>query len=119
MPYIETLRALIREKEAELARLEADLVGGRAYVRLLEERVTAAEQRQGEIPEADDPVVSVVTILAASGHPLFIDEILEAMGQTVSRDSREQLPRILLPWVRRGGSGRGALLPSSRSPPSC
>jgi hypothetical protein len=102
MPYIDTIRALILEKEAELARLEAELSAGRTYVRLLESRVKAAEKRMEEYPETDDPVVAVRRVLAGAGQPLFIDEILHALGETVSRDSREQLRRLLLPWVRRG-----------------
>ncbi len=100
MPYIDTIRALIQEKEAEMVRLEAELRAGRAYVSLLADRVEAAEKRLQE-PETDDPVVAVRRVLAVAGKPLFIDEILHALGRNVSRESREQLRRLIIPWVHR------------------
>jgi hypothetical protein len=102
MPYLDTLRALISEKEADIARLEAELSAARAYVLLLTNRLQTAERRLAEAPQADDPVLAVRRILAGAGQPLFIDEILHELGQPVSRDAREDLRRLVLPWVRRG-----------------
>ncbi|HUP60216.1 MAG TPA: hypothetical protein VNA69_07335 [Thermoanaerobaculia bacterium] len=103
MPYIRTIRALIVEKEAEIARLEAELSAARAYVRLLENRLNAAGKRLQELPEeSDDPIVAVRRVILEAGQPVFIDDILVALGRPMTRDSREQIRRLLLPWIRRG-----------------
>lgn len=100
--YIRTIRALIGEKEAEIARLEAELSAARAYVRLLRNRLEAAEKRLEELPEeSDDPIVTVRRAILEAGQPVFIDELLVVLGHPITRDSREQVRRLLLPWVRR------------------
>jgi hypothetical protein len=69
----------------------------------LRNRLTAAEKRLEEIPEeSEDPIVAVRRAILQAGHPMFIDDILIAVGRPVTRDSREDLRRLLVPWVRRG-----------------
>ncbi|MEO8380652.1 MAG: hypothetical protein ABI779_13385 [Acidobacteriota bacterium] len=103
VPYIRTIRALIAEKEAEIARLGAELSAARAYVRLLRNRLKAAEKRlEGSPEETDDPIVTVRRAILEAGQPVFVDDLLAVLGQPLTRDSREQLRRLLLPWVRRG-----------------
>lgn len=103
VPYIRTIRALIAEKEAEIARLEAELSAARAYVRLLRNRLKAAEKRLQELPEeSDDPIVTVRRAILEAGQPVFIDDLMVVLGYPITRDSREQLRRLLVPWVRRG-----------------
>ena len=103
MPYVRTIRALITDKEAEIAKLEAELSAARAYVRLLRNRLNAAEKRLAELPEeSGDPIVAIRRIIVEAGQPVFIDDILSALGRPITRDSREQLRRLIVPWVRRG-----------------
>jgi hypothetical protein len=52
VPYVRTIRALIADKEAEIAKLEAEQSAAGAYVRLLRKRLEAAEKRwvrRGEV----------------------------------------------------------------------
>lgn len=95
--------ALIAEKEAEIARVEAELSAARAYVHLLRDRLKTAEKQLEELPEeSDDPIVTVRRAILEAGQPVFIDDLLAALGHPITRESREQLRRLLVPWVRRG-----------------
>lgn len=103
MPYIRTIRMLIAEKEAEIARLEAEHSAARAYVSLLRNRLKSAEKRLEDLPEeSDDPIHAVRRAILEAGQPVFIDDLLVILGHPITRDSREELRRLLVPWVRRG-----------------
>ena len=101
MTYLDTLRALAAEKQAELVRLEAELAAGRAYLRFLEERIEAAEQRSGDEPESNDPVIVIRRLIREAGRPLYIDDILGGLDRPLNRDGREEIRQLLLSWVRR------------------
>lgn len=100
MTYLDTLRALAAEKNAELVRLEAELAAGRAYLRLLEDRIEAAEQRSTEI-ECSDPVIVIRRLIREAGRPLYIDDILRGLDRPLNREGREEIRHLLLSWVRR------------------
>lgn len=94
---------MIAAKEAEIAKLEAELSAARTYVRLLRKRLQAAGKRLEEVPEeSDDPIVAARRVIMEAGQPVFIDDLLAGLGHPATRDSREQLRRVLVPWVRRG-----------------
>lgn len=101
MKYADTIRTLIVDKESEIARLEAELAAARAYVGLLERRLDAAERTLDDVEESADPVVVVRRMILEARQPLFIDEILRGLGRRVTREERDELRRLLLPWVRR------------------
>ncbi len=102
MTYLTTLRALAAEKEAELARLEAELAAGRAYLRSLEERINAAETRGTDEEQDGDPVVAIRRLIREAGQPLYIDDILRGLDRPLNRESREEILQLLRSWVRRG-----------------
>lgn len=100
---MQTIRALIADKEAEMAHLEAELSAARAYIEALENRLKEAETRIDEAPgDTDDPIVAIRRVILEAGQPLFIDDIVRGLGRRVSRESREHIRRLVLPWVRRG-----------------
>lgn len=101
MTYLDTLRALAAEKQAELVRLEAELAAGRAYLRFLRERIEAAEQRCGDEPDCTDPVIVIRRLILEAGQPLYIDDILRGLDRPLNRDGREEIRQLLLSWVRR------------------
>jgi hypothetical protein len=101
MRYLDTIRGLIAEKQADITRLEAELSAARAYVRLLQSRLQAAQARLDDLPESEDPIIAIRRLILEAGQPMFIDDILQGLGRPVTRDSREQIRRLLLPWVRR------------------
>lgn len=101
MTYLDTLRALASEKQAELVRLEAELAAGRSYLRFLHERIEAAEQRCGDEPACTDPVIVIRRLIREAGHPLYIDDILRGLHRPLNREGREEIRQLLLSWVRR------------------
>lgn len=101
MTYLDTLRALAAEKQSELVRLEAELTAGRAYLRFLEDRIEAAEERSGDEPECNDPVIVIRRLIREAGQPLYIDDILRGLDRPLNRDGREEIRQLLLSWVRR------------------
>ena len=102
MTYLDTLRSLLAEKESEIVRLEAELDAAHSYQRFLAGRIDDAEQRRGEEPASDDPVLIIRRLVLEAGKPLFIDDILRGLRLPLNRDSREEIQRMLVSWVRRG-----------------
>ena len=102
MTYLTTLRALAAEKKAELVRLEAELEAGRAYLRCIEDRITAGEAQGSDEPVSEDPVVAIRRLIRDAGEPLYIDDILRGLDRPLNRASREEIRQLLLSWVRRG-----------------
>jgi hypothetical protein len=101
MTYLDTVRALAAEKQAELVRLEAELAAGRAYLRFLVDRIDAAEQQRADEPECTDPVIVIRRLIRQAGQPLYIDDILRGLDRPLNRDGREEIRNLLLSWVRR------------------
>lgn len=79
-------------------RLEAALAAGRAYLRFLEERIEAAEQRCGGEPECTDPVILIRRLIREAGQPLYIDDILRGLDRPLNREGREAIRQLLLSW---------------------
>lgn len=103
MRYLDTLRALVAEKEGELARLEAELTAGRAYLSVLQSQIEAAEARTANEREtAEDPVIVIRRLILEAGKPLYIDDILRGLDLPLTRETRDEIRQLLLSWVRRG-----------------
>lgn len=96
-----TLKALVAEKELELARLEAEAAAARAYI----DSLRAASDLSGHAEDPgvqDDPVIQIRRLMVAAGEPLYIDDVLHGLGMPLNRDTRTGIRQLLLPWVRRG-----------------
>ena len=106
--YLDVLRRLVREKRAEIARLEGELRSARDALRSLEESTGTMERadhrartRSGD-PDAGDLVIAIREMIVAAGRPLFIDEILHGLGERLTREARLRVRELVLERVDRG-----------------
>ena len=106
MGRVVTLRRVAAEKEAEIARLRAELAAAEAFLGSLRSSIEELEdRREPPAPEAadgPDPLAEVRKLIRTAGKPLYIDELLRGLGWPLSRESREEIRTLLRPWVRRG-----------------
>jgi hypothetical protein len=101
----------ISRKESEIRTLEAKLKDAKIYIQALRDVVGLLGGGSEELPK---PVHEEVTLRSGSamalarqailkaGIPLYIDELLDAIGKTPSRESRTSLGSAISSYVRRG-----------------
>ena len=98
----------LRKKQSEVASLEEKLKAAKVYVAALNDilRMLAKDDE----PPADtveaklrpgSAVAQTREIILANGAPVHLDDILEAMGKSVTRDTKASLAGSLAAYVRK------------------
>ncbi|MDO8297087.1 MAG: hypothetical protein Q7T19_11700 [Caulobacter sp.] len=103
----EVIRERLRKKEQEIQSLEEKLRSAKVYVQALHDILKMVDRAVGESPsetvlKPGSTVSQARDVILTAGRPVLIDEILEAMGKAVTRDSRASLTGSLAAYVRRG-----------------
>jgi hypothetical protein len=98
----------LRKKEQEIQSLEEKLKAARVYVQALHDvlKLLSAESEPATPGETvlrpGSSVAQARDVILERGEPVHINNILEAMGKKVTRDSRASLTSSLSAYVRRG-----------------
>jgi hypothetical protein len=100
----------ISKKQAEIDGLEDKIKAAKVYVAALRDVLklmdksgkTASEMEDGETKlRAGSAVAQARDIILERGEPVYLDDLLEAMGKEVTRDSKASLAGSLAAYVRR------------------
>jgi hypothetical protein len=110
MGFREDLFKRIEKKRAEIAALEGDLRTGKAYLQALEDTYKLVSKGAGTgSTEQSAPTFRAGSMLGAAyeaikkaGRPLHVNELLPAIGRSVSRADRSALSGTLAAYVRKG-----------------
>lgn len=108
----ESLARLINKKQDEISRLEADLAAAKAYLAGLQDALKAVPKtsnEDGSSPEDRSYKVRPGTALAKARDalllaqkPLYVDDLLKAMGKEDTPKERVSLAGTLSSYVRSG-----------------
>lgn len=103
----EIIRERLRKKEQEIQSLEEKLRSAKVYVQALHDILKVLERAVDESPsetvlKPGSTVSQARDVILTAGRPVHVDELLEAMGKAVTRDSRASLTGSLAAYVRRG-----------------
>jgi len=95
----------LRKKQAEIAGLEEKIKAAKVYSSALRDVLRMLENSdEAEVGEtklrAGSAVAQAREIILSRGEPVHIDDILEAMGKEVTRDSKASLGGSLAAYVR-------------------
>jgi hypothetical protein len=109
MGYRETLSRLIEKKDQELARLESDAAHLRSYIEGLNDALKTLPKDTANGPEERQHVLRPNSALARArdalmraGQPLYIDDLLLAVGKELTPENRVSLAGTLSSYVRGG-----------------
>lgn len=102
------IEAQLAKKISEVEGLEEKLKTAKVYIKALEDVLKAIE-KGGDSPAADGDVTlrkgSLVArardVILERGTPIYIDDLLEALGREVSRESKASLTGSLAAYVRK------------------
>lgn len=95
----------LRKKRNEISNLEEKLRSAKIYVAALEDvlrliKEDVVEDGPAKL-RAGSAVAKAREIILARGEPMHIDDLLEAMGKQVNRDSKSSLASSLAAYVRQ------------------
>lgn len=98
----------LRRKEAEVTALEDKLKAAKIYVaayrdvlKLMSGGDEAADDAAETKLRAGSAVAQAREIILARGEPVHLDDLLEAMGKVVTRDTKASLAGSIAAYVRR------------------
>lgn len=97
----------LTKKEAEIVQLEEKLKVAKVYVRALQDvlKELGKDRPSDPKPEASLRKGSFVAqareMILARRSPIYIDELLEALGKEVTRESKASLTSALAAYVRK------------------
>jgi hypothetical protein len=96
----------LKKKEVEIQGLEEKLKAARVYVQALQDVLKAlaadAPSESDHALRAGSAVDQAREFIVRKGAPAHINEILEALGKGVTRESRASLTSSIAAYVRRG-----------------
>ncbi len=101
------IEARLRKKEQEIHSLEEKTKAAKVYVQALRDilKIIDQEDPEQEGPEATlrsgSSVAEARQVILRQGMPVHINELLEALGKDVTRESRASLTSSLSAYVRR------------------
>lgn len=97
----------LHRKEQEIATLEEKLKSAKVYVQALRDILKMLEATPEDDVEAEATLRAGSTVdqarrvILERGHPMHIDDILEAIGKEVTREAKSSLTSSLAAYVRR------------------
>lgn len=99
----------LRKKEQEIQALEDKLKAARVYVQALQDVLKLISADSAQPSAASDSVLRSGSAVAQArdvilqrGAPVHINDLLEAVGKEVTRESKASLTSSLAAYVRRG-----------------
>lgn len=97
----------LRKKELEIQSLEEKIKAARVYVQALRDVLNIMDRDgdsaiSGSVPRAGSAVAEAREVILMRRAPVHVNELLEALGREVSRESRASLTSSLAAYVRRG-----------------
>jgi len=108
MGFREDLAKKIEKKRAEIAELDVQLLAARTYLQALEDMYKLAG-KGAQTAEQASPTFRPGTLLAlayeaikSAGRPLHVNDLLPAIGRSVTRPDRSALSGTLAAYVRKG-----------------
>jgi|HubBroStandDraft_3_1064219.scaffolds.fasta_scaffold196337_2 hypothetical protein len=109
MGYRENLTRLIEKKEQELARLESDAAHIRAYLeglndalKALPKEVANGSVERQHVLRPNSALAKAREALMRAKQPLYIDDLLLAVGKDIKPENRISLAGTLSSYVRNG-----------------
>jgi hypothetical protein len=97
----------LRKKQAEILALEEKTKSAKVYVQALNDILKLIDNTDGDNESVDtklrpgSAVAQARDIILERGSPVHLDELLEAMGKEVTRDSKASLAGSIAAYVRR------------------
>ena len=102
------IEAQLEKKIAEIQALEEKLKAAKVYVRALEDVIKAIERggddsvRVGDVTLRKGSLVAKARdVIVGRGSPIHIDDLLEALGREVTRETKASLTGSLAAYVRK------------------
>lgn len=98
----------IREKEAEVQRLEDKLRTARVYLQALRDVLQSIDSGRSPLPRSDSTLRAGSSVTQAreailrAGKPIHISDLLAVLGREVTRETRASLTSSLAAYARRG-----------------
>lgn len=98
----------IKRKEREIRTLEKKLGEAQIYVQALKDVLKALEKKEVETEAAEGTIREGSTVdqarkvILKANKPLHLDEILNALGKEITRESKASLNGSLAAYVRKG-----------------
>lgn len=107
MSGVDVIQAKIKKKESEIANLEKRVEAAKVYLTALNDIRKEMEKEDANIDESDATIRRGSSVdqareaILSAGKPLHLEEILQAMGKDVTRESKASLNGSLAAYVRR------------------
>ena len=97
----------LRKKEQEIQSLEDKLKAARVYVQALRDVLAIIAKEDDTVsPESvlrsGSTVAQARDVILQRGEPVHVNELLEALGKDVTRETRSSLTSSIAAYVRRG-----------------
>ncbi|MCW2395300.1 MULTISPECIES: hypothetical protein [unclassified Sphingobium] len=106
----QVIETQISKKQAEIDGLEDKIKAAKVYVAALRDVLKLMDKASKPVADVEDTetklragsaVAQAREIILERGEPVYLDELLEAMGKEVTRDSKASLAGSLAAYVRR------------------
>ena len=104
----QVIEAQLRKKESEVASLEEKLKAAKVYVKALEDVLREVDKGVGSDTSNEDvslrrgsSVAQAREVILERATPIHIDDLLEALGKEVTRETKASLTGSLAAYVRK------------------